>query len=83
MRDVDNVIRAAHSIAHWVFCDVGGMLDPGAVQRALEKDMAAGATLPTEAEIEELVCGESGTPELEALNKRYPALDAFLTEQLT
>jgi len=80
MRDVN---KAAASIGHWVFCDVDVALDIRDIRRALDIDIAMGAPVPTEREIEVLVTGEATEPEVLRLNKVYPALDAYLTEQLT
>lgn len=75
--------EAAKSITHWVFCDVGGMLDVRQVRAALELDLATGSPMPTEEEIETMITEEATHPEVLRLNRLYPALDAFLTEQLT
>lgn len=81
--DNTKIYKAAESIAHWVFCDVGAMLDVMEVHRVLERDIAAGAPVPSEGEIETLVCGEVESVESLRLAKRYPALDAWLGERLT
>jgi hypothetical protein len=79
-RTAKEVIR---DVVGWVLSDSDvDDLDEDVIARCLQQDTNGDPSkLPTENEVYRFVCGEE-TEEAE-LRARWPALDAYLTEQLT
>ena len=75
--------QVVHEVVVWVLVDtLVGDLDEDVIARCLQQDTDGDPELlPTEEEVELLVCGEE--TEAASTRARWPALDAYLTEQLT
>jgi hypothetical protein len=70
-------------IVDWIYIDtMVDDLDEDIIARCLQQDTNGDdAKLPTEAEVELFVCGEE--TEVDAIRRRWPALDAYLQKELS
>lgn len=75
--------EAIESIRQWAYTDSLVELEEAPLRQCLLDDVAAtGTALPSEAEIQEFICGaEDGPTRVPALRRRFPKTDAWLTEQ--